>query len=269
LLYPVLKLVSTQPSTDSRSMEEKKKTTQDENPLMNIIINVIAPVLILSQMSKEHESLWHVGPEKAMYFALALPLGYGIWHFIKNKKLNIFSVVGVISVLLTGIITILIWNDPSLRPQAALLFGIKEAAQPLLLGSLFLLTHKAKTPLFNAFIYNDGIFDVKKIEKEVKAQEAGKEYNSLLWNSTLLFFGSFILSAILNMLVAYHFLGDLNPESDNWSVEYNSGVAAIMGWGFLVIGAPLLVIGGFIFFYLIKGLKKLTHFELEGLLHPR
>ena len=113
------------------------KTQPDENPLMNIIINVIAPVLILSQMSKTADKAWHLGPEKAMYFALALPLGYGIWHYLKNKQLNLFSIVGILSVLLTGIITIIIWSDTSLRPQAALLFGIKEAVQPLLLGSLF------------------------------------------------------------------------------------------------------------------------------------
>ena len=250
-------------------MAEKNASTQDENPLMNIIINVIAPVLILSQMSKEEGSLWHLGPEKAMYAALALPLGYGIWHFLKNRKLNIFSVVGVISVLLTGIITLLIWRDPSLRPHAALLFGIKEAAQPLLLGSLFVLTHRSKSPLFNAFIYNDGLFNVKKIEKEVTAQDAQVAYNSLLWKSTLFFFGSFVFSAILNLFVAFYFLDGLDPLSDHWDTEYNEGVAKIMGWGFLLIGAPLLVIGGFIFYYLIRGLKQITHFDLEGLLHPR
>ena len=242
---------------------------QDENPLLNILINVIAPVLILAQMSKENDAMWHVGPEKAMYFALALPIAYGAWHFIKTKKLNVFSVVGVLSVLLTGIITIIIWNNESLRPQAALLFGIKEAVQPLLLGSLFLITHKTKSPLFNAFIYNDGIFDVNKIEKKIQSEDATAEYKQLLWKSTLFFFGSFLISAVLNMFVAYHFLDGLDPDSSTWAQDYNTGVAKIMGWGFLIIGAPLIVIGGFIFYYLISGLKRLTSFDLEGLIHPR
>jgi len=252
----------------SKPMAETKPQ-QEENPLMNIIINVIAPVLILSQMSKEMEKAWHVGPEKAMYFALALPLGYGVYHFIKTKKLNIFSVVGVISVLLTGIITVIIWNNEALRPQAALLFGIKEAVQPLILGSLFLLTHKSKSPLFNAFVYSDALFNVKKIEQEIEAEGSQKEYHSLLWKSTLLFFGSFLISAVLNLFVAFYFLQDLDPTSISWAVEYNDAVAKIMGWGFLIIGAPLIIIGIFIIYYLITGLKKLTHFELEGLLNPR
>jgi len=250
-------------------MADKKTTAQDENPLMNIIINVLAPVIILSQMSKKGHSFWHIGPEYAMYVALALPLGYGIWHFMKNKKLNIFSAVGVLSVLSTGIITILIWNNPSLRPQAPLLFGLKEAIQPLLLGSLFILTHKTKSPLFNTFLYSDSLFNIKKIEKEVKAQESETEYKKLLWNATRLFFGSFLISSILNMLVAFYFLGDLDPLSETWDQEYNSGIAKIMGWGFLIIGAPLLVFACFIFYYLIRGLKLLTHFDLEGLLQAR
>lgn len=247
--------------------EEVKK--QEENPLLNIIINVLAPVLILSKMSKEGDAVWQLGPEKAMYVALAFPIGYGIWHFIKYKKCNIFSVVGIISVLLTGIITLIIWNNESLRPQAALLFGIKEAAQPLLLGSLFLLTHRSRTPLFNAFIYSDALFNITKIEKEVELQDATPDYKSLIWKSTLFFFGSFVLSAVLNMFVAYYFLNDLDPNAGNWAELYNEQVAKIMGWGFLVIGAPLLIIGGFILYYLINGLKKLTHFELEEILQKR
>ena len=251
----------------------KTTTTKDENPLMNLIINVIAPVIILSQMSKDSEKIaakaWHLGPEKAMYIALSLPIGYGIYHFIKNRKLNIFSVVGALSVLFTGVITMVIWNNDALRPQASLLFGIKEAVVPLLLGSLFLFTHKTQNPLFNAFIYNDGMFDIDKIESEIEAENAQPAYQKLLWNSTLLFFGSFVVSAVLNLLVAFYFLHGLEPDSINWKEEYNAAVAKVMGWGFLIIGAPLLVIGGFILYYLISGLKRLTHFELEGLLHKR
>lgn len=247
----------------------QNQKAQDDNPLLNIIINVLAPVLILSQMSKEGHEIWHLGPQNAMYVALALPLGYGVYHFIKTRKLNMFSIVGVLSVLLTGIITILIWNYPSLRPQAALLFGIKEAAQPILLGSLFLLTHRSKTPLFNTFIYNDSLFNIQKIETEINAAGHKKEYKKILWNSTLMFFGSFLVSAIINMVVAFYFLRDLDPNSELWDAEYNQGIAKIMGWGFLLIGAPLLIIGGFIFYYLIKSIKMLTHFNFEDLLQKR
>jgi hypothetical protein len=36
------------------------------------------------------------------------------------------------------------------------------------------------------------------------------------------------------------------PTAENWKELYNKDVGRITGWGFLVIGVPLLVIGGFI-----------------------
>jgi hypothetical protein len=43
---------------------------------------------------------WHIGPIKALIVALAFPIGYGVWHFIKTRKGNFFSALGLVSVLL-------------------------------------------------------------------------------------------------------------------------------------------------------------------------
>ena len=254
------------------SIETKAPVTKkQDNPLTDIIVNVILPVLLLSHCSKEGEKAWHLGPYVAMGLAIAIPLAYGIWHFIQHKNLNTFSAVGVFNVLLTGLITIYLFStdDPETRKHAPLLFGIKEAVQPLILGSLFLLTHKAATPLFNAFVYNEGIFDHGRINKAVKANDKESELADLLWSSTKLFFGSFCLSAVMNLGLAYYFLGDLDPTAADWKELYNKDVGRITGWGFLVIGVPLLVVGGFILARMIKGLKSLTGLETEKILQAR
>lgn len=242
---------------------------QQENPLLNIIINVLAPVLILSYLSKDGDKAWHIGPTYAMIVALALPLSYGIWHFIQHKKLNIFSCVGLGAILLTGLITIYLWSSDSAKPHVALIFGIKEAIQPLILGSLFLITHRSASPLFRTFIYNDTLFDIKKIEKNIGEKNLISSYEALLWKSTLLFFGSFCISAVLNMGLSFYFLGDLLPTTPDWKEVYNSKVAKITGWGFLVIGAPLMIVGGYILFNMISGLKKLTGLNTDSLMVPR
>ncbi|MFT7301510.1 MAG: hypothetical protein ACI8UZ_000344, partial [Akkermansiaceae bacterium] len=182
-----------------------------------------------------------------------------------------FSAVGVFNVLLTGLITIYLFStdDPETRKHAPLLFGIKEAIQPLILGSLFLLTHKSATPLFNAFVYNENIFDHGRINKKVKANGKESELGNLLWSSTKLFFGSFCLSAVMNLGLAFYFLHDLDPNSTDWKELYNKDVGRITGWGFLVIGVPLLVVGGFILARMIKGLKALTGLETEKILQAR
>jgi len=258
--------------SEERAVEKKTSASsaQDENPLMNIILNVLAPVLILSFCSKEEGEIWHFGPEKAMLVALLIPVCYGIWHFIQYKKLNIFSAVGIGNVLLTGIISLQLYKGgPSVREHAPLLFGIKEAIQPLILGALFLITHKTKSPLFNAFVYSDGLFDHSRINKAVRKNEKEAELGKLLWSSTLLFFGSFLLSSLMNMGLAYYFLGDLDPKAESWKELYNKDVAKITGWGFAVIGIPLVVIGGFILFRMIKGLRELTGLENDKILQAR
>ncbi len=250
---------------------ESPAAKKQDNPLTDIIVNVILPVLILSHCSKDGEKLWHLGPYVAMGLAIAIPLAYGIWHFLQHKKINTFSAVGVGNVLLTGLITIYLFStdEPETRKLAPYLFGIKEAIQPLILGSLFLFTHKSQTPLFNAFVYNEGIFDHQRINKAVKKNEKQPELGQLLWSSTLLFFGSFCLSAVMNLGLAYYFMHDLNPSAANWKELYNEDVGRITGWGFLVIGVPLLVVGGFILARMIKGLKGLTGLETEKILQAR
>ena len=81
-----------------------------ENPFANIILNVLAPVFVLSYLSEEDGRFWHVGPMWAMIVALAIPIGYGLWHYITYRQMNVFSVVGLFSVVLTGAITIYLWS---------------------------------------------------------------------------------------------------------------------------------------------------------------
>ena len=141
--------------------------------------------------------------------------------------------------------------------------------QPLILGSLFLITHKLGKPLFNMFFYNEAIFDIPRIEAAVKEKACEPVYRGLLWKSTLLFFGSFVLSSIMNLLLAFYFMGDLDPLSVEWRQDYNKDVARITGWGFLVIGGPLLIVSGFILWYLVSGLKKLTGMDTETVMQAR
>lgn len=104
----------------------KANERKQDHPLADILVNVLIPTILLTQMSKNEGKVWHLGPNIAMTCALALPLAYGIWHWIKHRKINIFSAVGLLAILLTGIITIFLWSSAEARPHAALLFGIKE-----------------------------------------------------------------------------------------------------------------------------------------------
>jgi hypothetical protein len=186
--------------------EEKPK---QEHPLVNIFINVLIPVLVLGYLSKDPEiqvklgkpvRWFHIGPLWAMIIALALPFGYGVWHFIKTRKPNFFSALGLVSVALSGGLTLYLWNaDGSVKPNAGLLFGVKEGLIPLMLAFAVLGSQKSTTPLIRLFLYNDTIFDIHKIEKRITERSEESRYQSLLKGATLLFAGSFFLSALMNL----------------------------------------------------------------------
>lgn len=260
-------------------MVAPKKSNHQEHPLANILINVLIPVLALSYLSKDPEFQqaigkavrpWHIGPIKALIVALAFPIGYGVWHFAKTRKPNFFSALGLVSVLLTGGLTIFLWNkDGTVKPHADVLFGLKEASIPFILGIAVIGSHFTPSPLLRVFLYSDSIFDIPKIESRVEETGSQERYREILFQATLLFATSFFISMLLNFGLALYFLGDLDHTAANARELYNERVAKLTGWGFAVIGLPIL---GFLFFTLrrlLKNLGSLTGLKDDDLMLPR
>jgi hypothetical protein len=266
-------LCSAQPMTVSG------KPRKEEHPLANILINVLIPVLALSYLSKDpdfQQSLgkavrpWHIGPVKALIVALVFPIGYGAWHFITTRKGNFFSALGLVSVLLTGGLTIYLWNqDGTVKPNAALLFGLKEASIPLILGIAVIGSHFTATPMLRVFLYTDSIFDVRRIESRVEEIGGGETYRTILYRATWLFAASFFISTVLNFGLAWYFLGGLDHAAANARESYNQQVAKLTGWSFAVIGIPILAFLFFTLKRLMSRLGDLTGLKEEELLLPR
>ena len=243
-------------------MNHKK---EEENPLTNIFVNVLLPIIALSQLSKSADRIWHVGPEYGMVIAVAFPFVYGIWFFFKTKKFNFYSILGIISVLLTGFITLHVWNDDgSVKDNAALLFAIKEAAVPLILGVVMLYSHRTNKPLIEVFLLNPDIFDIPKIEKTAEEKGNLQEYSSFRLKLTWMFAGSFLLSSFMNFFLAMFLL---NGAKDKES--YNLAVGKVMGYGYLVIGIPLMAIMIGCLLYLMKRIGSLTDLTKEEFMIPR
>ena len=255
-----------------------QKPKQD-HPLANILVNVIIPVLVLSYLSKDpaiQQQLgktvrpWHIGPLYAMIIALVLPFGYGVWAFVKTRKFNFFSALGLVSVLLTGGLTLYLWNkNGSVKENAGLLFGIKEACIPLVLGIAVLTSAKTASPLLNAFLYNDSIFDVPKIESNIAGTGKTDAYQELLLRATRLFAFSFFVSSVMNLGLALWFFRGFDHSSPDALEVYNAIIGRLTFWGFVVIGVPILAFLFFTLKYLLKGLRELTGLSDEQLMLPR
>jgi hypothetical protein len=74
---------------------------------------------------------------------------------------------------------------------------------------------------------------------------------------------------VLNLFLALHFLGGLDHTAADAREIYNGQVAKITGWGFLVIGLPLLIFLGFTLWRLLHGLRTITGLDQEKLMLPR
>ncbi len=254
--------------------EKQAPKPAEEHPLANILINVLIPVLALSYLSKDPggaaAKAWHIGPLNALVVALAFPICYGVWFFVKTRKMNFFSGLGLFSVLLTGGLTLFLWNkDGTVKEHAAVLFGLKEASIPFVLGIAISVSHWSKTPLLRTFLYSDSLFDISRIERKVDELGKGVDYQKVLLDATVLFSISFFVSTLMNFGLAMYFLGDLDHTAANARELYNSQVAKVTGWGFAVIGIPIMAFLFFTLRRLLSGLRGITGLSDEELMMPR
>ena len=152
---------------------------------------------------------------------------------MKTRKGNFFSALGLVSVLLSGGLTVYLWNkNGTVKPNAGLLFGIKEALIPLVLGVAILTSHRSTTPLIRVFLYNDTIFDIPKIENRVAEISGQAEYDKLLLGATRLFAASFFLSSLMNLGLAQWFFRGFDATAIDALEKYNAIIARVTGWGF-------------------------------------
>ncbi len=86
--------------------------------------------------------------------------------------------------------------------------------------------------------------------------------HKLLLGATKLFAASFFLSSLMNLGLAQWFFHGFDATAIDALEKYNAIIARVTGWGFAVIGVPILVFLFFTLRSLLKGLGK-TH-RLQG-----
>ncbi|MDD9894116.1 MAG: MFS transporter, partial [Gammaproteobacteria bacterium] len=169
---------------------QKPQRKSHGNLLANLALNIIIPTLILTKLSGEED----LGPQLAIIVALSFPIGYGLYDFFKTREANIFSILGVISILLTGGISLF-----ELDPKY---IAIKEAAIPGLIGLITLISHYTPYPIVEKLLFNEQIMDVEKIKRVAEERGASSALQARLRNTSYLVAGSFFLSSTLNYILA-------------------------------------------------------------------
>lgn len=239
------------------SSSEKSSPPKRENTFLNLGFNLLIPILLLNKGKDWFgRYLEPVFPDVAvgvLLIALAFPVGYFIYDYAARRKYNLFSIIGLISVLLTGGIGIL--NIPTQW------FAVKEAAIPLFLGLAVVISLKTPYPLIRTLLYNPEIMDVDRVQAALREHQAEAAFEKLLVLCTWLLAGSFLLSAVLNFILARWIV--VSPSGTD---AFNAEVSKMMAWSWPVIAIPSMAIMLFALFKLVGGIKQMTGLELEQVL---
>ncbi len=248
---------SSTPNPENSSAPQKP-AVKKENTLLNLGFNIVLPILILSKGKKWFGGLLEPHFENVavpiLIVAVLFPVAYFIYDYFKRSKYNIFSILGLISVLLTG--GIAIFNIPTEW------FAIKEAAIPFLLGAAVLISLKTPYPLIRTLLYNPEIIDVDKVHARLEANNSQAAFDRLLVKCTWLLAASFLVSSTLNFALARWIV--VSPSGTD---AFNAEVSKMMTWSWPVIAVPSMLIMMVALWILFGGIKQMTGLEIEEVLH--
>lgn len=232
--------------TPMTTKNEAPTPKKQENLLLNLGFNIVAPAIILSKFSGETA----LGTTLGLIVALAFPLAYGLFDFIQRKHINVFSILGIISTLLTGTISLL-KLDPAY-------IAIKEAAIPGIIFFLVLFSTWTPYPLVEKLIFNDSLFDLAKLKQRIQEKQAEASIRKVLNICSYIVAASFALSSLLNYLLAKWVV-----VSAPGTEAYNEELGKMTALSYPVIAIPSMLVMGVALFYLISQIQKLTDDKIE------
>ncbi|WP_066965418.1 VC0807 family protein [Microbulbifer sp. Q7] len=233
----------------SDGLAPANQAPKKESLLANLALNIIIPTLILTKLSGDD---W-LGTKWAIVVALAFPFAYGLRDLLRSGKVNFFSALGIVSILLTGGI--------SLLELDAKYIAIKEAAIPGLLGIATICSLYTRWPLVRTLIYNDRILDTGKVTRALSANGNESAFDRTLQQASWMIAGSFFLSSTLNYILAEVLL-----KSPPGTAAFNEELGKMTALSFPVIALPATIILMLVLVFLFRRIGKLTGLKLEDIL---
>jgi hypothetical protein len=223
-----------------------------ENLLLNLAFNVAIPSVLLSTMSKPER----LGPVWGLVVALAFPIAYGIADFVRRRQANFISIIGFLSILLTGVFALIrldrFW------------FAVKEAALPAIIGISVLASMRSKVPLVRQLLYNDQVIDVEQVDAALESRGTRAEFDQALRQAGFWLTASFALSAVLNFSLARYLI-----RSDTGTPAFNEELAQMNLWSWPVIVIPSVAMTMFTLWRLVQAIGRLTGLSQDGIFRQK
>lgn len=249
----------------------KETSGKEENLLWNLAFNILIPTILLSKGNSwygwivnkigssngweaETLDLWLSRANlTVLLIALLFPLGYGLMDLIQRRKWNLFSLIGILNVLLTGVV--------GLFRMDSFWIAVKEGAVPLIFALAILASTRTSTPLVRTLLLNDKLLQKDKIDQALSEKGNEHEFDRLEKEVTWILAGSFLLSMVLNFTLAR-----LIVTSEGGTEAFNAEMGKLTALSWPVIVIPCMIIMGFALWRLFNQLGKLTGLSLEEMM---
>lgn len=233
--------MSTPATIPNRPAKQKKSGF-----LSNMIFNIVLPAVILSRFSSEDT----LGPVWGVVVALAFPLLFGLWELLQSGKVNFYSILGIISVLLTGGISLL-QLDPSY-------IAIKEAMIPAIIGIVVLVSQYTPFPLVKKLLINPDLLDIDKMYQALAERQNRALFEQRVARAGYIVASAFFLSAVLNYVLAKAIV-----VSQPGTTAYAEELGRMTWLSYPVIVLPFMVMLMGAIIYMFSQIGKLTKQSLE------
>lgn len=220
-------------------------TTAKSNPLIEVTITLIIPSLILMKLSAPQD----LGAVNALLLALFFPLAWGVRALLRERKVNLFAALGLISILLTGSIGLLQLDTQWL--------AIKEAAIPGLLGLAVAVSAYTRYPLVRVLLYTPALMNVERIQSSLAERGNHAIFESRLKIATWMLAGSFFFSSAMN-----YFLATWIVTSPSGSPAFNEELGRLTLLSYPMIALPSMLIMMTALYYLARSIKELAGLNL-------
>lgn len=216
------------------------------NPV-NLVVNIAIPVVILLTLSAPDR----LGAIPALLLAIGIPAVWGVVELIRTRKLEASALLGVISVLATGVIGVFELNTR--------LFAIKEAAIPLGFAAVLIASNSTRLPI--STLLADMVQRRDRVHQAVERRGVERQYRLHLERIGSIWAAIMALSGVLKFALASWLV-----RSAAGTEAFNIELARYELWQlpttFLLTGVLILSL----IWYIASGTAVLTNLGTEDVL---
>ncbi|PSW20348.1 MFS transporter [Photobacterium sanctipauli] len=224
-------------------------TEKKASPFNDLIFNVIVPSIVLMKLSGDE----YLGSVGALVVALAFPVVFGGYELIKYKKFNFISLLGFVSVLLTGGIGLL-----ELDPKW---LAVKEALIPGLIGVGVFISTFTKFPVVSKLLINDTVLNMSLIHEKLSERQKRPQFERSLVVANYLFASTFLFSSIMNYVLA-----KVIVTSPSGTQAFNEELGRLTLVSYPMIAIPSMIMMMGIFYYMWRQIRQMTDLETAQIL---